>query len=77
VSLIEYNIQELMEMLAPIALATKSSVTDGTVRWHPEDEYSQAFGNKPEYLSRVRGVGKNVRPVSGTTHTYYTPTQER
>lgn len=66
-----------MERLAPTDLATKSSMTDETVRWRPEDANSQAFGNKPEYLSKVRGVGKNVRPVSRTTHTYYTPTQER
>jgi hypothetical protein len=31
--------------------------------------------NKPEYSGRIRGVGKNVRPFSETTRTYYTPTQ--
>jgi len=50
-------------------------MTDGMTRWHPDDAYSQAFGNKLEYSGRVRGVGKNVRPIPGTTRTYYTPTQ--
>jgi hypothetical protein len=66
-----------MDKLAPTDPATASSMTDGTTRWHPDDAYSQAFGNKPEYSRRVRGVGKNVRPVPGTTLTYYTPTQAR
>lgn len=66
-----------MERLAPTDPAASSSVTDGTVRWRPDDAYSQAFGNKPEYSGRVRGVGKNVRPVSRTTQKYYTPTQAR
>jgi hypothetical protein len=64
-----------MERVAPTDLAALSSMTDGTVRWRPDDAYSQVFGNKPEYSGRVRGVGKNVRPVSGTTQKYYTPTQ--
>lgn len=66
-----------MKRLAPTHPAASSSMTNGTARWHPDDAYSQAFGNKPEYSGRVRGVGKNVRPVSGTTHKYYTPTQAR
>jgi hypothetical protein len=66
-----------MERLAPIDPAAASSVTEGTTRWRPDDAYSQAIGNKPEYSSRVRGVGKNVRPVLGTKAKYYTPTQAR
>jgi hypothetical protein len=66
-----------MERLAPTDPAASLSVTDGTARWRPDDAYSQAFGNEPEYSGRVRGVGKNMRPVSGTTHKYYTPTQAR
>jgi hypothetical protein len=66
-----------MERLAPIDPAAASSVTEGTTRWLPDDAYSQEIGNKPEYSGRFRGVGKNVRPVSGTTAKYYTPTQAR
>jgi hypothetical protein len=47
------------------------------VCWFPHDAYAIAFGNKPEYSSRVRGVGKNVRPVPGTAQTDYTPTKGR
>jgi hypothetical protein len=66
-----------MKKLIPTDPAASESVTKGMVRWLPRDAYSHAFGNKPEYVGRVRGVGKNVRPVSGTTQTYYTPIQER
>jgi hypothetical protein len=64
-----------MERLEPTDPATSSSVTDETARWLPNDAYSQAFRNKLEYSDRVRGIGKNVRPISGTTQTYHTPTQ--
>jgi len=63
-----------MEQLIPNDLVASNSITEGTTRWLPHDAYAIAFGNKPEYSSRVRGVGKNVRPVPGTTQTYYTPT---
>jgi hypothetical protein len=39
---------------------------EGTIRWAPNDAYAQAHGNKPEYAGRVRGVSKNILPVSGT-----------
>ena len=45
----------------------------GTVRWAPNDAYAQAHGNKPEYAGRVRGVSKNILPVRGYIHSYYTP----
>jgi hypothetical protein len=66
-----------MDRLAPTDPAAASSVIDGTTRWHPDDAHSHAFGNKPESSGRVRGVGKNVRPVPRTTRTYYTLTQAR
>jgi hypothetical protein len=52
-------------------------LTEGMVHWLLRDAYAIAFGNKHEYSSRVRGVGKNIRPVPGTTQTYYTPKQGR
>jgi hypothetical protein len=45
----------------------------GTIRWAPNDAYAQAHGNKPEYAGRVRGVSKNILPVRGHIHSYYTP----
>jgi hypothetical protein len=45
----------------------------GTIRWAPNDAYVQAHGNKPEYAGRVRGVSKNILPVQGHIHSYYTP----
>jgi hypothetical protein len=35
-------------------------VTQGMIRWRPDDVYAQALGNKPEYASRVRQVGPNI-----------------
>jgi hypothetical protein len=64
-----------MEQLIPNDPAASDTVTEGTVRWLPRNAYAIALGNKPEYSCKVRGVGKNVRHVPGTTHTYYTPTQ--
>ncbi|KAE8076681.1 hypothetical protein FH972_015315 [Carpinus fangiana] len=31
----------------------------------------------PEYAGRVRGVSKNILPVRGSIHSYYTPSQAR
>jgi hypothetical protein len=50
---------------------------EGTVRWAPNDAYAQAQVNKPEYAGRVRGVSKNILPVWGHIHFYYTPSQAR
>ena len=63
--------------LIPNDPVTSSSVTEGTIRWAPNDAFSQAFGNKPEYASRVRQVGPNILPVRGSIHTYYTLSQSR
>ena len=49
----------------------------GTLRWTLDDAYAQAHGNKPKYASRVRGVSKNILPVRGNIHSYYTPSQAR
>jgi hypothetical protein len=46
---------------------------EGTIRWAPNDAYAQAHGSKPEYAGRVRGVSKNILPVRGHIHSYYTP----
>jgi hypothetical protein len=43
----------------------------------PDDAYAQAHGNKSEYAGRVRGVSKNILPVRGYIHSYYTPSQAR
>jgi hypothetical protein len=43
--------------------------------WLSCDAFAIAFGNKPKYSGKLREVGKNVRPVPGTTQIYYTPTQ--
>jgi hypothetical protein len=48
-----------------------------TVQWIPDDAYVQAHGNKPEYAGCVRGVSKNILPVRGYIHSYYTPSQAR
>jgi hypothetical protein len=52
------------------------SMTQGTVRWAPNDVYEQVLG-KPEYAGRVRQVGPNVLPVRGTTRSCYIPSQAR
>ena len=49
----------------------------GTLRWTPDDAYTQAHGNKPKYAGRVCGVSKNILPVRGNIHSYYTPSQAR
>jgi hypothetical protein len=66
-----------MEQLIPNDPALSDTITEGTVPWLPHDVYAIALGNKPEYSGKVRGVGKNVRPVPGTTQTYITRTQGR
>jgi hypothetical protein len=48
-----------------------------TVRWTPDDAYTQAHGNNPEYAGHVRGVNKNILLVRGYIHFYYTPSQVR
>ena len=59
----------------PNDLAAVQSVTEGTLRQCPGDAYSQALGNKLEYADRVKQVGPGIRPVQGSTQTYYTPSQ--
>jgi hypothetical protein len=66
-----------MKELLPTDPAVESSITEGTVRWAPNDAYSQAIGNKPEYAGRVCQVGPNVLPVRGTIHSYYKPVEPR
>jgi hypothetical protein len=56
-----------MEQLMPNDLAASDTVTEGTVCWLPRDACTIELGNKPEYLARVRGVGKNVRHVPRMT----------
>jgi hypothetical protein len=46
---------------------------EGMIQWAPNDAYAQAHGNKSEYAGRVRGVSKNIPPVQGHIHSYYTP----
>ena len=66
-----------MKELIPTDPAAISSITEGTVRWAPNDAYSQAMGNKAEYAGRVRQVGPNVLPVRGSIHSYYKPAEPR
>jgi hypothetical protein len=47
----------------------------GLIRWAPDDVYTQAHGNKPEYAGRVRGVSKNILPGRGNSRSYYTLSQ--
>jgi len=47
-----------MEELLPSDLAASSRVTEGMVRWTPDDPYSYAFGNKPEYSGRLERLGR-------------------
>jgi hypothetical protein len=54
-------------------LAASLSVSEGTVRWCPNDAFSQALENKVEYAGRVRQVGLSILLVWGSIHTYYTP----
>ncbi|XP_059442057.1 uncharacterized protein LOC132174413 [Corylus avellana] len=67
---------EQMKELIPTDPTASSSITEGTVRWAPNDAFDQAIGNKPEYASRVRMAGPNILPVRGTIRSYYTPSQQ-
>jgi hypothetical protein len=66
-----------MERLAESDPTESVEGPPGTLRWTPDDAYAQAHGNKPEYAGRVRGVSKNILPVRGNIHSYYTPSQAR
>jgi hypothetical protein len=46
---------------------------EGMIRWALNDAYAQAHGNKLEYAGCVHGVSKNILPVRGHIHSYYTP----
>jgi hypothetical protein len=50
---------------------------EGTVRWAPNDAYAMAHGNKSKYAGCVRNMSKNILPVQGHIHSYYTPSQVR
>ncbi|XP_059430152.1 uncharacterized protein LOC132163797 [Corylus avellana] len=67
---------ERMKELIPTDPAASSNITDGTVRWAPNDAFDQAIGNKPEYAGRVRMAGPNILPMQGTIRSYYTPSQQ-
>jgi Holliday junction resolvasome RuvABC endonuclease subunit len=47
----------------------------GSIRWAPDDTYTQAHDNKPKYAGRVRGVNKNILSRRGNSRSYYTPSQ--
>ncbi|XP_059429119.1 uncharacterized protein LOC132162898 [Corylus avellana] len=47
---------EKMNELIPTDPAASSSITEGTVRWAPNDAFAQAMGNKPEYAGRVMDI---------------------
>jgi hypothetical protein len=49
----------------------------GTVRRAPNNAYTQAHDNMPEYAGSVRGVSKNILPMRGNIHSYHTPSQAR
>ncbi|XP_059448932.1 uncharacterized protein LOC132180095 [Corylus avellana] len=68
---------ERMKELLPTDSAATQSVTEGTVRWAPDDAYAQGMGNKPEYAGRVRQVGAGILPVRGSIHSYYRPVAPR
>jgi hypothetical protein len=63
----------MMERLAEFDLAESVEGPLGTLRWAPNDAYAQAHDNKLEYAGRVCGVSKNILPVRGNIHSYYTP----
>ena len=67
----------MMEQLAELDPAELAKGPPGTLRWTPNDAYTQAHGNKLEYAGRVRGVSKNIMPMRGYIHSYYTPSQTR
>ena len=71
------TLQERMKELIPTDPAAISSIIEGTVRWAPNNAYSQAMGNKAEYTGQVRQVGPNVLPVCDSIHSYYKPIEPR
>jgi hypothetical protein len=66
-----------MEWLAESDPAESVEGPPRTLYWAPNDAYAQAHGNKPEYAGCVCGVSKNILPVRGSIHSYYTPSQAR
>jgi hypothetical protein len=66
----------MLELMAN-DLAASLSVTEGTVRWCPNNTFSQALGNKLEYVGRVRQVRPGILRVRGSTQTYYTSSQSQ
>jgi hypothetical protein len=67
----------MMERLQESDSAELVDGPQGMVRWIPNDAYTQVHGNKPEYAGRVRGISKNILPMRGNIHSYYTPFQAR
>ena len=67
----------MMERLAESDITESVKGPPGMLWWAPNDAYAQAHGNKPEYAGRMRGVSKNILPVRGNIHSYYTPSQLR
>jgi hypothetical protein len=66
----------MLELMAN-DLAASSSVTEGIVRWCPNNAFSQALENKPEYVDRIRQMGLDILLVRGSTQTYYTLSQSQ
>ena len=66
-----------MKSLQATDSAAQVDGPQGSIRWAPDDAYAQAHENKPEYAGRVQGVGKNILPGRGNSHSYYTPSQAR
>jgi hypothetical protein len=60
-----------MKQLADFDLAELVEGPKGTVWWAPNDAYA------PEYAGCVCGMSKNILPMRGNIHTYYTPSQVR
>jgi hypothetical protein len=48
------TIQEKMKELLPTNPIVELNIIEGTIRWVPNNTYSQAIGNKPKYASWVR-----------------------
>jgi hypothetical protein len=69
--------QNEMKWLVDFDSAELVEGPEGMVRWAPNDAYAQGHGNKPKNAGRVRGVSKNILPVRGNIHTYYTSSQAR
>jgi hypothetical protein len=67
----------MMERLAKSDPTELVEGPPGTERWTPDDAYAQAHSNKPEYAGHVRGVSKNILPMRGYIHLYYTLSQAR